>query len=99
MLICLAQIGQPLIIRRISDGERLLSEMLEMFNQPLSWWAARYFIYGINNGNAKFSDRKFADVLRNLRIKKCGSNFANFPSENQKFAGAVFEKQRTSCQK
>lgn len=45
MLIYLAQIGQPLIIRRISDGERLLSEMLEMFNQPPSWWAARYCIF------------------------------------------------------
>lgn len=50
MLIYLAQIGQPLIIRRISDGERLLSEMLEMFNQPLSWWAARYlFLYDCIN--------------------------------------------------
>ena len=38
----LAQIGQPLEIRRISDGEHLLTAISDMFNQPPSWWTARY---------------------------------------------------------
>ena len=65
MSIYLAQIGQPLIIRRISDGERLLSEMLEMFNQPLSWWAARYLF-----GTTTLADFTFANLhMRILHLQ------------------------------